>query len=281
MKQIIFEKYSGAGNDFVLIDKMKNPELNLSAKLINDLCDRRFGIGADGVLLLDQSESMDFKLDYLNWDGTGGMLCGNGARCALHYVFNNGLDDRSSVTFESAGLNYYGEKLSENEFKFKLNTPGFLHPEFSVKVLGRELEGFYAFTGANHFVIEFGTVRDSFKLNDIAFDSFNVNLFGSEIRNAKEFYPEGANINFIHLDDGKVYIRTFEKGVEEETYACGTGSTAAALYLSMKKKMQTPIELITRSGCILRVDFKSNDGNFEDIFLSGPVKKVFSGIYNY
>ncbi|RMD50140.1 MAG: diaminopimelate epimerase [Ignavibacteria bacterium] len=281
MKQIIFDKYSGAGNDFVLIDKKKNPDLNLSAKLISELCDRRFGIGADGVLLLDQSESMDFKLDYLNSDGTGGMLCGNGARCALHYVFNNGMEDRDSVTFESAGLNYYGEKLSDDEFKFKLNSPGFLHPEFSVTVLGRELKGFYAYTGANHFVIEFATIRDAFKLNDLHFDSFNVKLFGSEIRNAKEFKPEGANINFVHLEEGKVYIRTFEKGVEDETLACGTGSTAAALFLSLKKNIKTPIELITRSKCKLKVDFKLNGGNFENIFLSGPAKKVFSGTYNY
>ncbi len=279
MKQIIFEKYTGAGNDFVLIDSRKNEGIALTKDLVISLCDRRFGIGADGVLYILPHDDLDFELKYFNSDGTGGMLCGNGARCTLHYAFQQNLIKSNEAQFSCAGYNYTGSKLDELNYEFQLNEPEFIHDNFTINLLGRRLSGFFTNTGANHFVIDFEKIVEKFNLNQISFEDFNVQLYGSAIRNAKEFAPEGTNVNFIHKSGSDIFIRTFEKGIEAETLACGTGSTAAALYLALKHDSDSPVPLITKSGRTLKVSFKREGRDFKNIRLSGPAEKVFEGIY--
>jgi diaminopimelate epimerase len=279
MKEINFKKYTGAGNDFILIDRRNNEDLNLQTEAIQMLCDRRFGVGADGVLLISPDDRHNFDMEYFNADGTGGMLCGNGARCALHHAYRTGLADLPITSFTCSGYEYSGGKIDEEIFKFKLNKPKFIHDEFTVKILGRELKGFYVYTGANHFVIDFESVLNKFKLNDVPFERFNVELFGKEIRKSDQFNPEGTNVNFVYRSNNKNFIRTFEKGVEGETLACGTGASAAALFLNSKFNVPSPVNLITKTGIVLTVSFERNNNEFSDIWLSGPAKKVFEGIY--
>lgn len=279
MKKIIFEKYTGAGNDFILIDAQKNQDVEFTSKMIQEICDRRFGIGADGLLLMKPSEGgVDFSLDYYNSDGTGGMLCGNGARCALAYAYSNNLVGNNKAKFVSANLNYEGEKLTDSNFKFKLTDPLFVKTDFPVKILGRTIKGLFTDNGTRHFVLNFTSLIESFKLSSLAFDFFRADYYGSEIRNAPEFAPEGTNVNFVYSYDGKYYIRTFEKGVEQETLACGTGSVATAFYLNLVMGVEPPIDLITKSGKTLTIDFKNNDGQISDVYLSGPAVKVFEGV---
>lgn len=278
MKQIYFEKYTGAGNDFILIDDRKNGKFSLTPEMIRAICDRRFGIGADGILHIIPDSGLDFDLEYYNSDGTGGMLCGNGARCALSYMYTNNLIKNHTARFSSAGLLYSGSQIGEDNYKFRFREPAFVMNKFEVRISGRTVSGLFTDNGARHFVLDFNSIADAFMLNDIKFNEFSANLYGRELRYSQEFMPEGANINFVHIEKGKNYIRTYEKGVESETLACGTGSVAAAFFLNLNCHIESPVALVTKSGESLTVSFNKINNSFEDIYLAGPAKKVFEGI---
>jgi diaminopimelate epimerase len=279
MKKFSFKKMSGAGNDFVLFDKNLNPDLELNSEKIKKICDRRNGIGADGVLLIEGSKDYDFTMRYFNADGNLGSLCGNGARCAIKYffVFNSSKNDEAVFTCE--GKTFKGNKLNNGNIKFYLSEPADLKTNFSIKAYGQLINSSYINTGSPHVVIKIQDVLANPKKMDSYFTSLNefpVFEIGKEIRYSPEF-KNGTNVNFIDFKDGKIFIRTYERGVEEETLACGTGSVAAAIICAANYNMQPPFELIVRGGDALVVDFEKSENQFINISLTGPAEIVYSG----
>jgi len=275
MREILFTKITGAGNDFVLIDKNLNFELSLTPDLIKSICDRRYGVGADGVLTISDCKNYDFEMDYFNSDGSNGMLCGNGARSIIKYADFSGRLKSSKTKFIFQKESFSGEVIDKNEIKFNLNSPTKLKLNYEIEILNNKLNVSFIDTGAYHVVINIDE-----KGNDIGtIDSFPVEQYGREIRYSKYYQPLGTNVNFISIRNEEINIRTFERGVEAETLACGTGSVASAMISYLNGKVVPPVRLVTKSKEVLTVDFKYQNEKFSNISLTGPAKVVFEGKY--
>jgi diaminopimelate epimerase len=271
---------TGAGNDFILIDKKLNPEFEISTDIIVKICDRHFGIGADGVLLFDDDINSSFKLNYYNSDGSTGNLCGNGARCAVNYAYSKKMFDAERISFLSNNKLYSAEMLASNIVKFYLNAPQKVKMNFMVKAFNQLIKASYVNTGAPHLVLNCNGILK--KPNDLnsKFDSLAelpVIELGKELRYHKDFLPDGVNVNFILIDKDVIKIRTYERGVENETLACGTGSVASAISVFLNNNIKPPIKLIAISGAELIVDFNYVNNNFENISLTGPAQIVYNG----
>jgi diaminopimelate epimerase len=280
MKKISFFKMSGAGNDFILIDKNINPGFVPDQNVVKKICNRRYGVGADGVITVFNSNSYDFEMEYFNADGSTGSLCGNGARCAVKYADLSGRIKHNTAEFLSNGVAYTGNVLSDKEIRVFFNSPQRLKYNFKIKASGQLINSSFVDTGSPHVVIKIEDVLKNQVNPKIFFEDLNnfpVYEIGKEIRYHKDFVPEGTNVNFISLKEGKIHIRTYERGVEDETLACGTGSTAAALIGSSLFNLKPPVFLITRGGDELVVDFKIENQNFKDLSLTGPASVTFTG----
>jgi diaminopimelate epimerase len=270
---------SGAGNDFILFNKSENSGLDLNAEKIINICDRRNGIGADGVIIIEESADKDFEMKYFNADGSLGSLCGNGARCALRYYFEFLNTAAESAEFLCGDKFYKGENLTGGIIKFYFEEPENLKINFTLKAGSRLINSSYVNTGSPHVVINISDVLENPK-NPNSFytsiENFPVDELGREIRYLPEFNG-GTNVNFIDFENDKVLIRTFERGVEEETLACGTGSVAAAIICSVNYNMNPPLTILTQGGDELFVDFEKKETKFFNISLTGPAKIVYTG----
>lgn len=280
MKKIVFSKFTGAGNDFVLIDKKLNPAFKDSKETISKLSNRRFGIGADGVLLIDDENGYDFRMHYYNADGNPGSLCGNGARCAIKYSEISGRAETKNVKFLCGGVSYSGELIDNDIVKFNLLPPSEIKLGMELKVAGRKINASFADTGSPHVVIDITDIPKNADTVYWSIEELPVYELGKEIRYSEYFAPGGANVNFVYIKDGEVIIRTYERGVENETLACGTGSAAAAVILSKTKNLKPPVKLITKSGETLSIDFSTEDNEIKSLSLTGPAKEVFKGEIN-
>lgn len=288
MKKISFIKMNGAGNDFIIIDKNHNPDFLLNSEFIQNICDRRYGIGADGVITIKKSNSdiehqniwTDFDMEYFNADGSTGSLCGNGARCAIKFAYDFKLIDSTKTIFSSNGEIYKGEVVDDQFIKFFPKIPKDIKLNLKINAYNQVINSHFIDTGSPHIVI---FIDEIFKnQNDLNSNFKNINdvpvvEIGREIRYSKMFEPNGTNVNFIQTDKDKIYIRTYERGVENETYACGTGSIASALILNFIKKINPPISLITKGKDELIVDFKMIDNEIKNLSLEGPAKINFAG----
>ncbi len=280
MKEISFTKLSGAGNDFVLFDRKLNPDLVLSEEKIKKICDRRFGVGADGVLVISDIKGYAFDMKYFNADGSTGSLCANGARCALKYGSVSGRVQKEIVNFRANEIEYSGVIIDENKIKFFLNPPKNLKYNFKVKAAGQLITASFADTGSPHLVIKLNDVLKNPAVISSFFRNINdVPVFelGRELRYLRDFAPGGTNVNFIQIEDGEIKIRTYERGVENETLACGTGSVASALISYVNDDLKPPIKLRVKSGDILEVDFKIENQNVKELSLTGPAEIIFNG----
>jgi diaminopimelate epimerase len=280
MKEIWFTKLNGAGNDFILFDNKKNPDLELTNSFIRQICDRRKGIGADGVLQIFDFEGYAFDMKYFNADGSTGVLCGNGARCALKYGYVSGRIGKDLVKFRANGIDYTGKIQDEKNVKFFFNPPVNPKYNFKVKTAGQLITASFIDTGSPHLVIK---IEDIFK-NPARADSFYKNIedvpvyeLGKELRNSPDFAPGGTNVNFIQVNENGIKIRTFERGVENETLACGTGSVAAALISSVNENLKPPFKLLTKGGDQLAVDFDIENQSVKNLSLTGPAEITFNG----
>jgi diaminopimelate epimerase len=278
MQKISFAKMSGAGNDFILIDKNSHHSLVLSNDLIHKLCDRHNGIGADGIITVSDSKEYDFVMEYFNADGSTGSLCGNGARCAISFAASKlGLNDK--IRFLSNGVNYSGEIIGD-KIRFYFNQPKNLKMNFKVKAANQLITADYIDTGSPHVVIDIREIAKDPSKPAYRYKNINevpVYSIGREIRYLSDFAPEGTNVNFISIGNGKLYIRTYERGVENETLSCGTGSAASALISFFKDELKPPVILKTHGGDGLIVDFKFEDKKIKELSLTGPVKTSFTG----
>ena len=280
IENISFNKMSGAGNDFVVFNLNSFSQLNLDKNLVKKICDRHFGIGADGLITISNSEKYDFEMNYFNADGTTGSLCGNGARCAIMFAKKNGLLKNNSAKFLSNELEYSGEIISAKEVRFDLSSPQKIKLNFKVKAGNQLITASFVDTGSPHIVIYLDQILVDAKNPKIFYtniDDVPVVELGREIRNLPEFYPEGVNVNFLKAENNYLKIRTYERGVEDETLACGTGSVASAIISNLIKNFSAPVTFITRGNDKLFVDFEVENNGFSKVSLTGPAEFIFAG----
>lgn len=273
MEVLTFTKMSGAGNDFVFIDKKQNDFFQVSTDFVRKICDRRNGIGADGLITIEDSTSHNFVMNYYNADGSTGSLCANGARCAILFASESGRLKDNKAEFVSNGIEYKGEVLSDTEIKFYLNSPKKIKYNFKIKAGGKLINAHFADTGSPHVIIDISESEGFLT----SIDNLNIESLGREIRNLPEFSPGGTNVNFVDVKDGLIYIRTYERGVEAETLACGTGSVAAAIICFVTKKLSVPVKIIPKSNENLLVNFEVENSKVRNLSLTGPAKVTFTG----
>ncbi|MCH8534142.1 MAG: diaminopimelate epimerase [Flavobacteriaceae bacterium] len=254
---IDFFKYQGAGNDFIMIDH-RNKSYGLNLQQIKFQCDRRFGIGGDGLILLQNSSHYDFKMVYYNSDGNESSMCGNGGRCIVSFAYQLGII-QENCQFEAIDGAHQAIVMPKDQIKLQMQNVS--------HIISTE-DQFFLDTGSPHHISFVDDVKQ-----------VNVNEEGSKIRNSSLYGKAGSNVNFINCKTDTIQIRTYERGVEAETLACGTGVTAAALaahHQGYINKTSIPVQAV---GGDLKVDFKWNDleQTYEDIWLTGPAKFVFQG----
>jgi len=277
MEKISFTKMSGAGNDFIIIDKDSNPHFDLVDVTVKNLCNRRTGIGADGLITIENSADLDFMMSYYNADGSGSTLCGNGARCAIYMAGLSGRIKNGKTVFTSNNFKYSGEILNESKVRFDFNPPADFKNGMELKAGNNSIKACYIHTGSPHVVININDIIGSEGKKYKTIAEVPVFNLGREIRYLKEFEPAGTNVNFIEIVDNKIYIRTYERGVEDETLACGTGSVASALIGNFISNVPSPVTLKTYGGDELIVEFFKENGEIKNLSLTGPVKVVFTG----
>jgi len=265
MEPITFFKMSGSGNDFIIVDnREKAVKDNDLPGFIQRICRRKISVGADGFILIEPSDKADFKWRFFNSDGSKAEMCGNGARCVSRFAYINGIAGENLFFETEAGV--VSGQIKDDRVKVKMPDPVELRLDYSIDLKNGSVTVCSVNTGVPHVVVMNETVED-----------INVFELGREIRFHEAFTPAGTNVNFIcQQKQGHLAIRTYERGVENETLACGTGSIAAALITSSKAQWQSPINLVTRSGESLTIYFKKDGSIFSDIFLEGDARIIYS-----
>ena len=255
MKHTFF-KYQGTGNDFVMIDNRQDNFDKSNTKLIAHLCDRHFGIGADGFILLENDEHTDFKMVYFNSDGNESSMCGNGGRCIMHFAHYLGVINNEATFMAIDGI--HNAKIIDDEVHLQMQ---------DVSDIKNNDHFVFLDTGSPHHVETCGNVS-----------SLNVKNEGSRIRYSDLYKDEGSNINFVEkIDTTNFIVRTYERGVEDETLSCGTGVTAVALAMKYIGETEKNFLNINTKGGNLSVSFNETDGSFNDIWLIGPATQVYKG----
>lgn len=258
--QVSFSKYQGTGNDFVVIDDRFNRFPVSDNKLVNFLCDRRFGIGADGLMLLRSVEGFDFEMVYFNSDGNIGSMCGNGSRCLTRFAQELGLVEKEASFLSSDGPHY--AKISATAIAVHMQ---------SVQAIELTSEAYILDTGSPHYVTFVDNVQE-----------LDVFQLGRAIRYSDRFQEKGINVNFVEVQGEQLFVRTYERGVEEETLSCGTGVTASAIASAVQLgRMGAQQQAVQTLGGRLSVSFdRSGEQQFEAVFLQGPAQKVYEGSIN-
>ncbi len=266
-KQMLrFTKMNGAGNDFVLLDNRAG-DLSLTNAQIAKICDRHRGVGADGVLVLEKpANGADFRMRYYNADGGEAEMCGNGARCFARYA-DRTAGPLAQVSFETpAGV--IGAQLHGELVTLKMSDPQDLRLELEVPVDGENFRAGFVDSGVPHVVVPVAQI-----------DEVDVRSLGAKLRQHSMFAPRGANANFLERrGPSSIAIRTYERGVEDETLACGTGVVASALIFAARENQAGPIDVLVRGGDTLQVGFVRDGDGFREVTLAGPADFVFDGV---
>jgi len=264
--EIPFWKMNGAGNDFVVVDN-RDGRHALSQAQIARLCDRHRGVGADGLLAVEPAENdADYRMRYYNADGGEAEMCGNGARCFGRFAnFLNGFT-LDKVNFETPagtiGATFHGENV-----QIKMSEPHGLQQDLTLDAAGTELTVHFLNTGVPHAVVFVGDIAE-----------VPVREWGAALRYHEAFAPKGTNANFVHrIGTSHIAIRTYERGVEDETLACGTGTVACAILHHLRTGHPAPISVDVKSGDTLEINFTPDGDTFKDVTLTGPAEIVFSG----
>lgn len=257
--QFDFHKYQGTGNDFIMVDDRTLNFPTSDAAFVHHCCDRSFGIGADGLILIQPSESSDFKMIYFNADGRQSTLCGNGARCTVAFAARLGIIEKST-TFEAIDGLHSAMIRDDQSIALRMHDLSAIHQSDAYSFLD---------TGSPHHVE---------LVHDLA--DFPVVEKGREIRQASPYGEAGSNVNFVEQIDATTFaLRTYERGVEDETLSCGTGATAVAIAMHHRGlTTATTLSLQVRGG-VLTVRFVPSESGYREIDLCGPAQFVFSGTY--
>ncbi|MEA5403113.1 diaminopimelate epimerase [Arcicella sp. DC2W] len=250
-----FYKYQGTGNDFVVVDD-RSKSFPISQEFIAQLCHRRFGIGADGLMLLQEAEGYDFRMVYFNSDGTEGSMCGNGGRCLVRFAHDLGIISDSTVFIAVDGE--HEAKVTKEVISLKM-----------IDVNNIEETSDYDFmnTGSPHYVTYVSDLQN-----------YDVYSTGKAIRYGEPFVSKGGtNVNFVEVTgENALAVRTYERGVEDETYACGTGVTACAISANIRLGFDKFVDIKVMGGQ-LRIEFERTENGYQNVFLIGPAVRVFEG----
>ena len=264
MKNIDFYKMNGSGNDFIIVDNRDKivDETDLP-NFIAKACRRKMSVGADGFILVENTDTADFKWRFYNSDGSVAEMCGNGARCVARFAYLNGIAGPDMLFETQAGIVY--AQVAGESVKVKMTDPLDLRMDYSIELKNSSLSISSVTIGVPHAVIVKDMIEDA-----------EVIQAGREIRFHDMFAPAGANVNFVcHLKDNIIEIRTYERGVEDETLACGTGAVASAIIMARKMKVKSPVYVLTRSGGYLKIFYQENDGKYHDIYLEGDARIIY------
>lgn len=261
-----FAKMTGAGNDFIVIDDRANTIGEDARELAKQLCRRRLSIGADGLILITPSSRFDFRMRYFNADGSEADMCGNGGRCAARFARERQIAG-DEMTFESRSGKHSARIVDSENVRLAMPDPRAMILNVEITIKGDRLEAHRVNTGVPHAVIE---------VDDL--ESHPVVEVGRAVREHRAFMPEGTNADFVRVvDDHAIELRTYERGVEDETLACGTGAVASALIMAALGKAHPPVAVRTRGGWTLDVGFFMSDLGFCDVSLTGDARTVFAG----
>jgi diaminopimelate epimerase len=256
MRTVHFYKYQGTGNDFVILDNRRNEYDGITKAQVKFMCDRRFGIGADGLMLLNLLDGYDFQMVYYNADGSESTMCGNGGRCLVQFAYDLGIH-KASYSFLAIDGPHDAVFDEIGWVQLKMKDVHKIEHDNGDAVLD---------TGSPHYVRIVNNVR----LHDVVSE-------GRQVRYSKEFKEHGINVNFVEMQDSSIYVRTYERGVENETLSCGTGVTASALVCAHNELGFNRVEVQTLGGR-LAVEFHKHENHvFDDIWLCGPATFVFKG----
>jgi diaminopimelate epimerase len=253
--ELTFFKYQGTGNDFVIIDNREG-KISLTTKQVKHLCERRFGIGADGLMLLNTKVGYDFEMVYYNADGNESSMCGNGGRCLTQFAFDRGIvkERYKFIAIDGEHEAYFSEGWVNLKMK-------------NVSEVATDWDSYILNTGSPHYVKPTNDVKE-----------LNVYEEGKAIRYSDKFKEEGINVNFVErIDDDRIMVRTYERGVENETLSCGTGATASALFFAQEGLGFNRINVTTLGGDLAVEFVKISECIFNNIWLCGPATYVFKG----
>ena len=270
-RSISFTKMESGGNDFIIIDNRKKILPGALSRLAVNLCQRRSSIGADGLILMERADKADYKMRIFNPDGSEPEMCGNGARCLARFAFIKGTASANTVMETKAGN--VEAWVNDKKVRVRLGNPLDINLNFkiSLKPHGSQKVNFIN-VGVPHAVVFVP-----------ALNKVDVKKLGRAIRYHQRFIPSGANVNFVTLQGkNSIYIRTYERGVEDETLACGTGAVASALISGLQGKVSSPVEVRTRGGETLKVEYvieKDKEGikKFKGVWLEGEARVVYEG----
>lgn len=261
--KLSFYKYQGTGNDFILIDNRNNAiqKDSFSVSVIQYLCHRQLGIGSDGLMLLENSNKADFRMRFYNPDGSEGMMCGNGGRCIVAFASYLQIIG-SETTFEAPDGLHFAKVLDDGNIELQMN---------NVDNIQQNTDFTYLNTGAPHHII----FEDKSNVADILTEA-------RKIRYSPVYaHQNGTNVNYAWLNNNQLWLRTYERGVENETLSCGTGVVATAIASSMKfSNITSPVTVNTKGG-VLKVSFTHENGYIQNIWLNGPAVQVFSGTISF
>ncbi|MGV3763078.1 diaminopimelate epimerase [Parapedobacter sp.] len=258
MATYTFYKYQGAGNDFIVIDNRNLLFDRDDIDLVRRLCDRRFGIGADGLMLLQNVDGYDFEMVYFNADGREGSMCGNGGRCIVAFAKDQAIIDKATDFLAVDGQHHAEIDGRRDYVSLQM---------IDVDAIDRDADAYVLDTGSPHYV---ATVE--------GLANFPVIAEGRRVRNSERYQAEGINVNFVEAEGAGYFVRTYERGVEDETLACGTGATAVAIAMAAHEGKNGTLTIPIRvAGGNLTIRFQKDGARFTDVFLEGPAKYVFKG----
>ena len=253
---LTFYKYQGTGNDFVMVDNRQYIFPKNNTKLVARLCDRKFGIGADGLILLENSKMADFKMVYFNADGNTSTMCGNGGRCLVAFAEYLGIISHRANFEAIDGIHV--ATIDNDIINLKM---------IDVDTINQFDEHLFLDTGSPHHVTFVDTIKN-----------VNVKISGRKIRYGAPYFEKGSNVNFVEkIDENTFKVRTYERGVEDETLSCGTGVTAVAIASHKAKKTKNTTVFIETPGGMLEVSFDFDNNTYKNVFLKGAATLVFKG----
>lgn len=268
MNKIPFMKLSGAGNDFVIINNLNQVVDSADSEFMNfvtKICQRRMSVGADGVLLIEPTENVDFRMRYFNADGGEVETCGNGARCISKFAYLNGIVSEQMQFLTNAGV--YEAEIVDDNVKVRMSDP----TDIRINVPLRLEDGVHNVGFANSGVPHVVFFVDDLETTDV-FD------LGQQTRYHNDFKPAGTNANFICIHSQElIEIRTYERGVENETLACGTGSIASAIVSATLGQVKSPVSVKTASGVVLKIHFDLENDEAKNVYLEGDARVIFAG----
>jgi diaminopimelate epimerase len=266
MSTLKFYKMSGAGNDFVVLDNRQGQVRGDLSAFSAAVADRKRGVGADGVLLVEPSDRKNFRMRYFNADGSEADMCGNGGRCIARFANLMGAAP-TAMEFENLAGDFKATVLADGQVDLQMTQPHSMRLDMKLAIEGAELTGHFLNTGVPHVVVP---------VDDI--EAVDVVGWGRQLRHHSAFGPKGTNANFVQVTGpSSVKVRTYERGVEDETLACGTGSVAAAILMARLGRVKSPVAVTTRGGDVLSIAFRLDGDSASEVFLKGGAEVTFQG----